>query len=160
MSLSSSSSFCPRVAAACSSRARAATAAQRRRYSRASAGDKLSVTSALYHAAPPRHTRPSARDAGCGVEPPFAPNQPSRIATPVGSVCVSPVQSQHSAESPRALDSLRPPPRPESPAIPRVAQLFESPWGRPETPLIVDSLAHPWPTPHRVQARQALPEPH
>lgn len=60
MSLSISSSFCSSVNAACSSRARAATAAQRRRYSRASSGDKLSVTSALYHAPPPRPTRPSA----------------------------------------------------------------------------------------------------
>jgi hypothetical protein len=48
-------------------------------------------------------------------------------------VQVSPAQSRHSLELPHC-PSLRPPPRPEFPAIPRVAQPFESPWGRYPTP--------------------------
>jgi len=46
---------------------------------------------------------------------------------------------------PQASAGTTPPPRPEFRAIFRLAQLYGSPWGRPETPLIVDSLAHPWP---------------
>ena len=42
-------------------------------------------------------------------------------------------------------------------AVLQLAQLYESPWGRPEPPLIVDLLATLGPTPHRVEPRQGTP---
>ena len=47
----------------------------------------------------------------------------------------------------RAQSESRRQPRAELLGIPRGSLLYSSLWGRPETPLIVDSLAHPWPTP-------------
>ncbi len=51
----------------------------------------------------------------------------------------------------------KPPPSPESRAILHVAQVYGPPWGRPETPLIVDLLAHPWPTPSPGSVKAGTP---